>query len=320
MRRLLASYLRPIALRGHSTSSTTGSSSSSSTSSTSDSSSNSCVLCPTCGHSHTPKAAHHPPTHVSSLGGTVEEANDRLRREFFLHPRPQRGRGVEDLLQFNKEWSTEVRRLYPDFFSNLSQQQTPQYLWIGCSDSRVPANQLIGLAPGEVFVHRNVANVVAHSDLNCLSVLQFAVECLKVEHVIVCGHYGCGGVNAALNDLRVGLADNWIMHVADVKKQHVERLQTIQNDKLRLNLLCELNSITQLSHVADSHVIQDWWASRSAHRVELHGWVYGLNDGLVHELLHVTPESDKRAVIQGAVEASFRKFEKLDRELLQQQA
>ncbi|HYR06630.1 MAG TPA: carbonic anhydrase, partial [Longimicrobium sp.] len=148
----------------------------------------------------------------------------------------------------------------PDFFSRLAEQQAPEYLWIGCSDSRVPANQIVGLAPGELFVHRNVANVVVHADLNCLSVLQFAVDVLKVKDVIVCGHYGCGGVNAALNDIPVGLADNWLRHVKDVRDKHAELLAAIDDPAVRLDRMCELNVIEQVSNVCQTTVVQDAWA------------------------------------------------------------
>jgi carbonic anhydrase len=170
----------------------------------------------------------------------------------------------------------------PGFFDKLKHQQAPEYLWIGCSDSRVPANQITNLAPGEVFVHRNVANVVVHADLNCLSVLQYAVDVLKVKHVIVCGHYGCGGVTAALDNLKFGLIDNWLRHVQDVVQKHRDFLQDVPDRQERLNRLCELNVIEQVVNVAQTTVVQDAWARHQD--LTVHGWVYGVHDGLVRDL------------------------------------
>jgi carbonic anhydrase len=186
------------------------------------------------------------------------------------------------LIRRNREWAARVRAEDPEFFKRLSRQQAPQYLWIGCSDSRVPANQITGLMPGEVFVHRNIANVVAHTDLNCLAVVQFAVDVLKVRCLLVVGHYGCGGVHAALTGQRVGLADNWIRHVGDVAEKHAGRLQACALDSLRHARLCELNVIEQTRNLCRSSVVQDAWARGQA--LTVHGWVYGLHDGLVHEL------------------------------------
>eukprot|EP00455_Lapot_gusevi_P042366 TRINITY_DN5012_c0_g1_i1.p1 TRINITY_DN5012_c0_g1~~TRINITY_DN5012_c0_g1_i1.p1 ORF type:complete len:206 (-),score=25.22 TRINITY_DN5012_c0_g1_i1:378-995(-) len=200
-----------------------------------------------------------------------------------------------------------VQEANPKYFTELAKQQTPQYLWIGCADSRVPANQVVGLAPGEIFVHRNIANVVSRADLNCLSCLQFAVEVLKVEHVIVCGHYGCGGVNAALVGARVGLADNWIMHVADVKSRYIDQIEATPEEN-RLDLLCELNVISQLSNVAETHVIRDFWANPANHQVAIHGWCYGLKNGRVHPLLSVTRTSDLKKEIHDAVERAVAKY------------
>ncbi len=174
-----------------------------------------------------------------------------------------------------------MERQRPGFFSQLAQQQTPKYLWIGCSDSRVPANEITGLDPGEVFVHRNVANVVVHSDLNALSVIQFAVDHLKVEHIMVVGHYGCGGVLAALRGTRVGLADNWLRHVHDVKLRHRRRIDHLV-DAEQEDVLCEVNVIEQVGNVALSNVLQDAW--RRGQKVAVHGWCYGLKDGLVKDL------------------------------------
>ncbi len=186
------------------------------------------------------------------------------------------------LIRRNREWAARVRAEDPEFFKRLSRQQAPQYLWIGCSDSRVPANQITGLMPGEVFVHRNIANVVAHTDLNCLSVVQFAVEVLKVRCLLVVGHYGCGGVHAALTGQRVGLADNWIRHVGDVAEKHAPRLEACELDSLKHARLCELNVIEQTRNLCRSSVVQDAWAR--GQNLTVHGWVYGLHDGLVHEL------------------------------------
>jgi carbonic anhydrase len=188
---------------------------------------------------------------------------------------------IQDLLDNNRVWASRMVQQRPDFFSKLAQQQTPKYLWIGCSDSRVPANEITGLDPGEVFVHRNVANVVVHSDLNALSVIQFAVDHLKVEHIMVVGHYGCGGVLATLRGTRVGLADNWLRHVHDVKLRHRRRLDhlTVQEQE---DVLCEMNVIEQAGNVALSNVMQDAWAR--GQKVAVHGWCYGLKDGLVNDL------------------------------------
>ena len=221
----------------------------------------------------------------------VKKLLQKQQLQSVLMPRPARGADISKLLDYNEEWSNSVQTANPTYFPELAKQQTPQYLWIGCADSRVPANQVVGLAPGEVFVHRNIANVVSRADLNCLSCLQFAVEVLKVEHVIVCGHYGCGGVNAALVGARVGLADNWIMHVADVKKRYLDQIDATPVEN-RLDLLCELNVISQMSNVAETHVIRDFWGKTENHRVEIHGWCYGLNNGRVNPLLSVTSSCD----------------------------
>jgi carbonic anhydrase len=189
---------------------------------------------------------------------------------------------LDKLLANNRAWAQGVRQREPAFFDRLTHLQTPEYLWIGCSDSRVPANQITNLAPGEVFVHRNVANVVVHADLNCLSVLQYAVDVLKVKHVIVCGHYGCGGVAAAHDHLKLGLIDNWLRHVQDVAQKHREALQRCADRAGRLDRLCELNVIEQAVNVAQTTVVQDAWARRQ--ELTVHAWVYGLHDGLVRDL------------------------------------
>ena len=189
---------------------------------------------------------------------------------------------LRHLLQHNRTWAAQTVLERPGFFTNLSEQQKPRYMWIGCSDSRVPANQITGLEPGEVFVHRNVANVVVHSDLNALSTIQYAVDMLEVEHVIVCGHYGCGGVQAALDNARIGLADNWIRHIQDVRDRYQDRLQAADATQ-RLNMLCELNVIEQVVNVCHSTVMKDAWGR--GRLVSVHGWIYGVHDGLLQDLL-----------------------------------
>ena len=199
--------------------------------------------------------------------------------------------GVAVLFENNRAWAARMVRAEPRFFARLEAQQAPQYLWIGCSDSRVPANEIVDLAPGEVFVHRNVANVVVHTDLNCLSVIQFAVDVLKVRHVIVCGHYGCGGVNAALTKQRHGLIDNWLRHVQDVHEQHRASLEAIADDKARADRLCELNVVEQVSNVCRTSIVQDAWARGQP--LAVHGWIYGLHDGLLRDL-DVTVSAETR--------------------------
>jgi carbonic anhydrase len=188
---------------------------------------------------------------------------------------------LNDLLANNRRWAAAVKQREPGFFTRLAQQQNPKYMWIGCADSRVPANEITGLDPGEVFVHRNVANVVVHSDLNALSTIQFAVEHLKVSHIVVVGHYGCAGVRAAMRGIRVGLADNWLRHVHDVRLRHRKRLDHLSPEQQE-DILCEMNVIEQVGNVALSTVIQDAWAR--GQEVSVHGWVYGLRDGLLKDL------------------------------------
>ncbi len=197
---------------------------------------------------------------------------------------------LDELLERNRRWAEQVKRDDPGFFKSLSQQQAPKYLWIGCSDSRVPANQILGLAPGEVFVHRNIATVVVHADLNCLSVIQFAVDLLKVEHILVVGHYGCSGVHASMTGTRIGLADNWLRHVGDVAQKHAALLEGVELDSLRHARLCELNAIEQVVNVCQTTVLQDAWARGQS--VTVHGWVYGLHDGRVRNMgmLVASPE------------------------------
>ena len=189
---------------------------------------------------------------------------------------------LKPLIARNHAWSERVRAEDPEFFSRLSQQQAPEYLWIGCSDSRVPANQIIDMAPGEVFVHRNVANVVVHTDLNCLSVIQFAVDVLKVKHILVVGHYGCGGVHAGLTQQRLGLVDNWIRHVTDVAERHTDCLHQAGDIALQHARLCELNVLEQVINVCRTTIVRDAWAR--GQDLTVHGWVYSLRDGRVHDL------------------------------------
>lgn len=189
---------------------------------------------------------------------------------------------LQHLLDNNRAWSERVAAEDPAFFRRLASQQAPEYLWIGCSDSRVPANQVVDVAPGEVFVHRNIANVVVHTDLNCLSVIQFAVDVLKVRHILVVGHYGCGGVHAALHQARLGLVDNWIRHVGDVAVKHADILAAQTRDTLRHDRLCELNVLEQVSHVCQSTIVRDAWSRGQP--LTVHGWVYTLRDGRVHDL------------------------------------
>ena len=186
------------------------------------------------------------------------------------------------LIENNRAWAAAVRRTDPEFFERLSSQQAPEFLWIGCADSRVPANEIVGLRPGELFVHRNIANVVVHTDLNCLSVIQFAVDLLGVRDIIVCGHYGCSGVRNAMDGRRVGLADNWLRHIQDVEAMHAERLVGIASEEARANHLCELNVIEQVRNVCRTSVIRDAWGRGQI--VAVHGWIYGLHDGFIRDL------------------------------------
>ena len=186
------------------------------------------------------------------------------------------------LFASNRAWAKRIQNIDPEFFLKLSQQQTPEYLWIGCSDSRVPANEIIGLSPGEVFVHRNIANVVVHTDLNCLSVIQFAVDVLKVKHIMVVGHYGCGGVQAVMECKRVGLADNWLRHVQDVKIKHEACLCGIDEGVAQSARLCELNVIEQAANVCQTTIVRDAW--ERGQPLAVHGWVYGLKDGLIRDM------------------------------------
>ncbi len=212
---------------------------------------------------------------------------------------------IQDLLENNRRWAAAVKAREPGFFTRLAQQQSPKYMWIGCADSRVPANEITGLDPGEVFVHRNVANVVVHSDLNALSTIQFAVEHLKVEHIMVVGHYGCGGVMAALNGTRVGLADNWIRHIQDVRDRHRGILENIAPEK-RADALVDLNVIEQVVNVCVSTVMVDAWAQNQ--NVTIHGWAFGVHDGLLQDLHMSVSSTDSiepvyRAAVAGVIAA-----------------
>ncbi len=189
---------------------------------------------------------------------------------------------LDHLFAQNRTGASAIKHRDPEFFQKLSRQQNPEHLWIGCSDSRVPANEIIGLLPGEVFVHRNIANVVVHTDLNCLSVIQYAVDVLRVKHIMVVGHYGCGGVRTVLRCERVGLADNWLRHVQDVREKHECRLRDLPDDTARSNRLCELNVIEQVANVCQTTIVQDAWAR--GQQLAIHGWIYGLHDGLLREL------------------------------------
>ncbi len=207
---------------------------------------------------------------------------------------------IAELLANNRHWSDAQRARDPDFFQRLSRQQAPQYLWIGCADSRVPANEIVGLPPGEVFVQRNVANVVSHSDLNCLSTIQFAVDALKVKHILVVGHYGCGGVQAVLEQRRLGLVDNWLRHVGDVLIKHRALVEAADEHSLRHARLCELNVIEQVGNVCQTTAVQDAWARGQT--LAVHGWIYGLSDGLVRPLdLRVDALADWPAAQQRAL-------------------
>ena len=210
---------------------------------------------------------------------------------------------LQSLFDSNRAWSERIRRQSPDFFSKLARQQSPEYLWIGCSDSRVPANEIIGLLPGEVFVHRNIANVVAHSDLNCLSVIQFAVDVLKVKHIIVVGHYGCGGVGAALRGDRIGLSDNWLRHVQDVRQKHEAKLLALKDAMQRADRLCELNVIEQAANVCQTTIVRDAW--ERGQDLAVHGWVYGLRDGLVRDLEFTTGSTDEMAAVYASALAGL---------------
>ncbi|MFT4172776.1 MAG: carbonate dehydratase [Rhodocyclaceae bacterium] len=211
----------------------------------------------------------------------------------------------KDLLERNRLWSQGVTERDPEFFPRLAAQQAPEYLWIGCSDSRVPANEILGMEPGEVFVHRNVANVVVHTDLNCLSVMQYAVDVLRVKHILVVGHYGCGGVRAAMRGARMGLIDNWLRHVADVRDRYRSQLMQIDDENERVDRLCELNALEQVLHVSETSVLQDAWLR--GQDVAVHAWCYGLRDGIVRDLgLSVAQGDSPQDAYIAAIESLMR--------------
>ncbi|MDQ6624583.1 MAG: carbonate dehydratase [Verrucomicrobiota bacterium] len=211
-------------------------------------------------------------------------------------------RSLSHLFENNRAWAASIQKQDPNFFHQLSQQQAPSCFWIGCSDSRVPANQLLGMLPGEVFVHRNVANLVVHTDLNCLSAMQFAVDVLKVRHIIVCGHFGCGGVLAALRGDRIGLCDNWIRHIQDVYEQHRDRFLNLADEQAAHDALCQLNVIEQVRNVCATTIAQDAW--QRGQELVVHGWVYGISDGLLRDLnVTVANENEATSVHDAAVAA-----------------
>jgi carbonic anhydrase len=210
-------------------------------------------------------------------------------------------RTLDELFRSNKAWSEQIRRQDPEFFSKLSRQQSPTYMWIGCADSRVPANQIVGLLPGDIFVHRNLANMVVHTDLNCLSVMQFAVDILKVKHIIVVGHYGCSGVQAAMRRARVGLADNWLRHVQDVHEKHEHSLADCKSESAAADRLCELNVIEQVANVCQTTIARDAW--ERGQELAVHGWIYGIADGLARDLsTTVTDFREAAPAYQSALE------------------
>ena len=211
-------------------------------------------------------------------------------------------KSLAPLFANNRLWAEKITAAQPQFFQRLVAQQSPEYLWIGCSDSRVPANQIVGLLPGELFVHRNVANLVVHTDLNCLSVMQFAVDVLKVRHIIVCGHYGCSGVRAALRRDRLGLSDNWLRHLQDVRQKHERRLAKLGDDSDVSDRLCELNVVEQVANVCDTTIARDAW--ERGQELTVHGWIYGLQDGLLRDLnVTVSEAGESTASYRAALDA-----------------
>jgi carbonic anhydrase len=211
-------------------------------------------------------------------------------------------RTLKHLFDTNRDWAENIRQQDPQFFQKLSQQQSPEFLWIGCSDSRVPANQIVGLLPGELFVHRNLANMVVHTDLNCLSVMQFAVDILKVRHIIVCGHYGCSGVQAALRRDRIGLSDNWLRHVQDVREKHGAQIAHLHSEEAASKRLCELNVIEQVANVCQTTIARDAW--ERGQPLAVHGWIYGIENGLLRDLnTTVTAREEADSNYQAAITA-----------------
>ncbi|MBZ0305921.1 MAG: carbonate dehydratase [Anaerolineae bacterium] len=207
---------------------------------------------------------------------------------------------LKHLFENNRQWAARMTAQNPDFFHSLAEQQTPDYLWIGCSDSRVPANEIIGLPPGEVFVHRNIANVVVHTDLNCLSVIQFAVDVLQVKHIIVCGHYGCGGVRTSMLNRELGLIDNWLRHLKDIYQKHAPLLESIADEQQRTDKFCELNVIEQVNNVCHTTIVQNAW--RRGQTLAVHGWIYAIHDGLLRDLgICITGQDDIAALYRTAI-------------------
>jgi len=207
---------------------------------------------------------------------------------------------LTNLFDNNRKWASEMRAVDPAFFSRLAQQQSPELLWIGCSDSRVPANEIVGLLPGELFVHRNVANLVIHTDMNCLSVLQYAVDILKIKHVIVCGHYGCGGIKAAMEEQPHGLVDNWLRHVRDIQQRYHRLLDSLSNDAERMARLCELNTVEQVVNVGSTTIVQDAW--NRGQSITVHGWIYDVADGVLKDLdVCISSPEDLKALLNKAL-------------------
>jgi carbonic anhydrase len=200
-------------------------------------------------------------------------------------------RDLKKLFENNRKWAERLKKTDPDFFLNLSKLQNPEHLWIGCSDSRVPAVEIVDMLPGEIFVHRNIANLVVHTDLNCLSVIQYAVEVLKVKHIIVCGHYGCGGIQAAMDNKEHGLIDNWLQNIKDVYRYHQAQIDSLQNQEEKIDLLCELNIAEQVANICHTTIVQRAW--KNGRDLEVHGWVYGLEDGVLKDLNVYVKDADK---------------------------
>jgi carbonic anhydrase len=189
---------------------------------------------------------------------------------------------LKNLFEKNKKWASKITEADPDFFARLSKQQNPEYLWIGCSDSRVPANEIVDILPGEMFVHRNIANLVIHTDINCLSVIQYAVDVLKVKHIIICGHYGCGGIKAAMDNCEHGLIDNWLRNIKDVYRYHQDQIDLLESEKEKYDLLCELNVVEQVSNICHTTIVQNAW--KSGRELAIHGWIYRIQDGILKDL------------------------------------
>lgn len=206
---------------------------------------------------------------------------------------------LEHLFERNKNWSEKIKKSEPDFFFKLSEQQSPKYLWIGCADSRVPANQIVDLMPGEIFVHRNIANLVIHTDLNSLSVIQYAVEILKVKHIIVCGHYGCGGIQAAMQNNALGLIDNWLRQIKDIYSNYQTEIDAVEDEKNKLNLLCEKNVIEQVANLSHSTTVQNAW--KNGQELALHGWIYSIKNGILKDLNVCTTSLDEISQIYRVV-------------------